>query len=62
MERWKGEGGLEQGTGVYFFRLFLGAFLRARKNRAFHSNSSALPAVKPPVFPFQSLARANFVC
>jgi hypothetical protein len=24
-----------------------------------YSNSSALPAVKPPVFPFQSLAQAR---
>jgi hypothetical protein len=34
----------------------MGAFLRARKNRAIRSNSSTLPAVKSPVFPLLSLA------
>ncbi|MDR0641497.1 MAG: hypothetical protein LBG07_03460, partial [Treponema sp.] len=38
------------------FYSYQGAFLRARKNRAFRFNSSTLPLVKSPVFPLQSLA------
>jgi hypothetical protein len=45
---------ISRGTGVCFFRLFLGAFLRARKNRAI----AAIPQPAyggPPVFPLYPL-------
>jgi hypothetical protein len=47
----------QTGDRRLLFYGYQGAFLRARKNRAFHSNSSTLPVVKSAVFPFQSLAR-----
>jgi hypothetical protein len=48
--------GQDKRTGIF---VFLGAFPALRAgNRAIHTNSSALPQVKPPVFPLLSLARS----